>query len=263
MTAQSTRTEHDARRPGPDPSRDGQELDGQTVLVIGGSGGIGFATAQLARACGAETIITGRDGGRLAAAAAELDALATAAFDATDGEALDRFLGALPQPVDHVLITAGGPYYAPVDEFDFDRAGRDIEEHLWLPIRVGQHARRMMRPGGSLLFVGGTGARRPDRGLALISAMTAAMPALTQVLALELAPIRVNLLACGFVDTALSASLLGSHLDERREHLRATLPIRRVVGPEDVARLAVHLMSNTALTGATYDVDGGQQVVPG
>ena len=80
-------------------------------------------------------------------------------------------------------------------------------------------------------------------------------------LALELAPIRVNLIAAGFVDTPLSAILLGDDLDKRRNELRSILPIRRVVGPADVAALAVHIMSNTALTGATYDIDGGQQLV--
>jgi NAD(P)-dependent dehydrogenase (short-subunit alcohol dehydrogenase family) len=79
-------------------------------------------------------------------------------------------------------------------------------------------------------------------------------------LALEIAPTRINLIAPGFVDTPLSASLLGDGLDARREELRSTLPIGRVVGPEDVAALAVHLMTNTALTGATYDIDGGQQL---
>lgn len=87
------------------------------------------------------------------------------------------------------------------------------------------------------------------------------MPALTASLALELAPIRINLIAPGFVDTPLSASLLGDDLDRRREELRSTLPIGRVVGPADVAALAVHLMINTAVTGATYDIDGGQQFV--
>src|SRR5262249_37449710 len=72
----------------------------------------------------------------------------------------------------------------------------------------------------------------------------------------------VNLIAAGFVDTPLSARLLGDNLEQRRDQLRATLPIRRVVGPADVAALAVHLMTNTALTGATYDIDGGQQIVP-
>ena len=80
-------------------------------------------------------------------------------------------------------------------------------------------------------------------------------------LALELAPVRVNLIAAGFVDTPLSASLLGDQLDARRDELRATLPIRRVVGPADVAALALHIMTNTALTGATFDNDGGQQLV--
>jgi NAD(P)-dependent dehydrogenase (short-subunit alcohol dehydrogenase family) len=89
------------------------------------------------------------------------------------------------------------------------------------------------------------------------------MPALTRNLALELAPMRVNLIAAGFVDTALSAEILGDQLEARREQLRRTLPIRRVVGPADIAMLAVHLMTNTAVTGATYDIDGGQQLVAG
>jgi len=107
----------------------------------------------------------------------------------------------------------------------------------------------------------GTGGRRIAPGLGIASTVTAAMPALTASLAVELAPIRVNLIAPGFVDTGLSASILGNGLDARREQLRTTLPVRRVVGPADVAALAVHLMTNTAVTGATYDIDGGQQFV--
>jgi NAD(P)-dependent dehydrogenase (short-subunit alcohol dehydrogenase family) len=86
---------------------------------------------------------------------------------------------------------------------------------------------------------------------------------MTKNLALELAPVRVNLIAAGFVDTPLSAALLGDQLDMRREHLRTTQPIRRVVGPAGVAALDVHLMTNTAVTGATFDIDGGQQLVEG
>jgi NAD(P)-dependent dehydrogenase (short-subunit alcohol dehydrogenase family) len=118
-----------------------------------------------------------------------------------------------------------------------------------------------MRAGGTLLFMGGTGGRKATPGFAVISAMTAALPALARVLAVELSPVRVNVLAAGFVDTPLSAQLLGDDLDARRQQLRDTLPIGRVVQPEDVAALAVHVMTNTALTGATFDIDGGQQLV--
>ena len=111
------------------------------------------------------------------------------------------------------------------------------------------------------MFMTGTGARRPAVGVMIAAIESAALPAITANLALEVAPVRVNLIAAGFVDTPLSASLLGDDLDKRRDELRATLPIGRVVGPADVAALAVHLMTNTALTGATYDVDGGEQLV--
>jgi NAD(P)-dependent dehydrogenase (short-subunit alcohol dehydrogenase family) len=97
--------------------------------------------------------------------------------------------------------------------------------------------------------------------MTVAAVLAAALPALVANLALEMAPVRVNLIAAGFVDTALSASSLGDDIQKRRDELRATLPIRRVVGPADVAALAVHIMTNTALTGATYDIDGGQQLI--
>jgi NAD(P)-dependent dehydrogenase (short-subunit alcohol dehydrogenase family) len=238
------------------------ELLGQTVVVIGGSSGIGYETARRARAEGADVIITGRDPDRLERAAGEVAALRSVAFDATNPAALNEFFEGLPTPTDHILVTAGRPYYGLLADMDTEAARRSLEEHLWLPINVARMAVGTVRPGGTLLFISGTGARRPGLGLSVIGVGTAAMPALIANLALEVAPIRVNLIAPGFVDTALSADLLGSGLDARREQLRATLPIGRVVGPADVAALAVHIMSNTALTGATYDVDGGQQLVP-
>ena len=236
-------------------------LTGQTVVVIGGSAGIGLETARRARAEGAEVILTGRNPERLERAAAEVGARGTAAFDATDPAALDRFFDGLPAQIDHVMVTGPGPYYAPLAELDRDQAHRDFANHEWLAVAVAQHAVGRVRPGGTLVFMGGTGGRRRGPGLSLIGAATAAMPALVANLALEVAPIRVNLIAAGFVDTPLSATLLGDDLDARREQLAATLPIRRVVGPEDIAKLAVHLMINTAVTGATYDIDGGEQLV--
>ena len=236
------------------------ELLGQTVVVIGGSAGIGLETARRARTEGATVILTGRNPKRLKQAALELGAQHTAAFDANDPASLQSFFQSLPTAIDNVMVTAGAPQYGPLLEMPTEEARRGLTEHLLLAIEVARAAAGKVRPPGSLVFMGGTGARRPRAGLGIASAATVAFPTLIASLALELAPIRVNLIAAGFVDTPLSASLLGGDLDRRRDELRATLPIRRVVGPADVAALAVHIMSNTALTGATYDIDGGQQL---
>jgi NAD(P)-dependent dehydrogenase (short-subunit alcohol dehydrogenase family) len=237
------------------------ELLGQIVVVIGGSGGIGLETARRARAEGADVILTGRDPERLEQVARELGAQRTAAFDANDAASLKRFFDDLPTPIDHVMVTAGGPTYGPLLETDAAQVRDALSDHVVLGLEVARHAAGRMRPGGTLLLMGGTGGRRIGHGLGIASAATAALPPFTAALALELAPIRVNLIAAGFVDTPLSDSLLGDQLEERRNELRATLPIGRVIGPADVAALAVHIMTNTALTGATYDIDGGQQFV--
>jgi NAD(P)-dependent dehydrogenase (short-subunit alcohol dehydrogenase family) len=223
----------------PDTER-APELLGQTVVVIGGSLGIGLETARRARAEGAGVIITAREPDRLHHAGLELGA-SIAAFDATDFDRLERFFDGLPGLVDHVLVTGHDPYDAPLAELDVEQVRRGFDAHLLLPMQVARNAAGRVRPGGTLLFMGGTGGRRPAAG-AFITAITAALPALAKNLALELAPIRVNVIAAG-VDTQLPA------------------PIGRVVGATDIAALAVHLMANTAITGATVDIDGGQQLV--
>ena len=239
-----------------------RDLLGQTVLVIGGSSGIGLQTARLAHVKGAHIILTARNPDRLHHAGLELGA-SIAAFDATDFDRLERFFDALPAPIDHLLVTGPGSCRAPQSGSGLAAARRDIDAHLLLPLQVAKDAASKVRPGGTLLFMGGTGGRRTAASLPLIAALTAGLPAMTKALALEIAPVRVNLIAAGLVDTRLPASLLSDEIGERREQLRATLPIGRLVGPADIAALAVHLMTNTAVTGATFDIDGGQQLVEG
>jgi NAD(P)-dependent dehydrogenase (short-subunit alcohol dehydrogenase family) len=238
-----------------------QDLAGQTVVVLGGSSGIGLETARLARARGADVALTARNSERLHAAAHAVDARRVEAFDLTDLGRIEEFFDKLAGPVDHVLLTGGGPYYSLLADMDFERARRDLDERILVTLAVARYGAARMRAPGTLLFLGGTGSRHIAVGNTLISAVMAALPPLVANLALELAPIRVNLIAPGFVDTPLSASLLGDQLDARRTELRNTLPIGRVVGPRDVAALAVHLMTNSAVTGATYDIDGGQQLL--
>jgi NAD(P)-dependent dehydrogenase (short-subunit alcohol dehydrogenase family) len=231
-------------------------LAGQTVLVIGGSSGIGLATARRAHAEGARLIVTGRDPQRVQRAGLEVNG-SIAGFDATDFDRLGAFLGELPSPLDHVMVSGPGP--RDVALFDLDPGGARcvLDAHLVLPLQVARHAASRVRPGGSLIFMGCTDGRRASAGRAFVAAITAALSALTRSLAAELAPTRVNVIAAGFVDTPLAAAAFG----ERRHRLEAALPIGRVMDPRDVADLAVHLMTNTAVTGATFEVDGGQQAV--
>jgi NAD(P)-dependent dehydrogenase (short-subunit alcohol dehydrogenase family) len=239
------------------------QLAGQTVVVIGGSSGIGLETARQAREAGARVVITGRDRERLEKAAVEVGAESALTLDLDDPDQLERVFAVLPGDLDHILVGGSGPFYAPLAELDLAEAERFMNQHLVGSLRIARLCVGRVRAGGSLTFISGTGARRPGVGLMMAAIATAAQSAIVANAAVEIAPIRVNTVAAGFVDTPLSARLLGDQLEERRAGLRETLPIRRVVGPEDVAALVVHLMTNTALTGATYDVDGGQQLIPG
>jgi hypothetical protein len=161
----------------PSPIRRESALAGQTVVVIGGSAGIGLETARLARTEGAKLILAARTPEPLERAASQLGALSSAAFDATDFERLAKFFDELPTPIHHVLVTGPGPYYAPLAEIDFEKARRHVETHLLLPTHVARNAIGKVRPGGTLLFMGGTGGRRTAKGYALISSLTAALPA--------------------------------------------------------------------------------------
>jgi NAD(P)-dependent dehydrogenase (short-subunit alcohol dehydrogenase family) len=150
------------------------ELAGQTVVLIGGSAGIGLETARRARAEGADVIITGRNPDRLKQAAVEVGARRAAAFDATDPASLRRFFADLPAPIDHVLVTAGGPNYGPLMEMDGDQVRQALGDHVALDLEVARNAVGKMRPGGTLLFMGGTGGRRIGHGLGIVPAATAA-----------------------------------------------------------------------------------------
>src|SRR5436190_4047224 len=148
------------------------QLAGQTLLVIGGSSGIGRETAERARAEGADVIIPARNADRLQRVGLELGA-SIAAFDATDFGRLERFFGELPAPIDHVLVTGPGPYYVPLADFDVGEARRNADAHLFLPLLVARNAAGKIRAGGTVLFMGGTGGRATAPGLSFISALTA------------------------------------------------------------------------------------------
>ena len=154
------------------------------------------------------------------------------------------------------------PHYGRLLEIDVEQARRAIDEHLLLALEVARNAAGKVRPGGTLLFMGGTGGRRPAVGLAhrrrrsppRCPRSSPTWRSSSRRSGSTSSPPASSTRRCRRRSSAIE-------LDSRRDQLRATLPIRRVVGPADVAALAVHIMINTALTGATYDIDGGQQLV--
>src|SRR4051794_29261266 len=168
------------------------ELLGRTVILIGGSAGIGLETARRARSEGAEVVLAGRDPKRLARAALEVGARSSAAFDANDPAALERFFCGLPDPIDHVLVTAGGPHYGPLLDMDGVQVREAIGGHIVVALEVARNIVSRVRPGGTLLLMSGTGGRRISREFGIASAATAALPPFAAALALELAPVRVN-----------------------------------------------------------------------
>lgn len=238
------------------------DLRNKRVVFLGGTSGIGLAAARIARDQDAEPIIVGRNQEKLEAAREDLGAEYAASLDATDEEALKDFFANAGE-IDHVFVTTGGPHYGPFAEMDFAEASRAVEGRISTMLYVARHAGSRMPAGGAIVFMGGTGSRRPTPGLAITGTMNDAAEALTRGLAVEISPVRVNLIAAGFVDTQMSADIFRDEgsLEARREELRQTLPIRRVVQPEDVALAATHLMVNPAITGATIDLDGGQSLI--
>ncbi|WP_257585971.1 MULTISPECIES: short-chain dehydrogenase [unclassified Streptomyces] len=209
-----------------------------------------MATARLALDQGARVVLTGRDPERLRAAAEEADALSTAAFDAHDPVQLERFFHRLPGPIDHVMFTAGGPSYGRLLDMDAEQTGTpgDQRPHgartprATTPPPYDQARRHPSPPGrhGGPTHPARSRCRpRGHRRDARVHGRSRARDA----------PVRVNLIAAGFVDTPLSARPLGDALDARREELGATLPIGRVVVLEDAEALAVHIMTNTCAHG--------------
>ena len=245
-----------------DVARRATRAVGQTVVVIGGARASASRPPD-ARAEGADVILTGRDHDASRRPRPRSTRRASRPSTPPTSNELGTFFDELPTPIDHVLVTGPGPYYAPLADFDLDAARRDVEAHLLLPMQVARHAAGTVRPGGTLLFMSGTGGRRTAPGFALI------VGAHRRDAGADQGPRARDRAGPREPDrrrVRRHAAVGGAprrRAGRAREQLRTTLPIRRVVGPADVAALAVHLMANTAVTGATYDIDGGQQLVPG
>lgn len=232
-----------------------------TVVVLGGSSGIGLATAKAAQAEGAQVIITGRSQGRLQTAQAELGKNARAlALDVAD-EAGTRTLFQELDALDHLFITAGtllrDNHLAP----DSSTLRPAMDTRFFGALYAAKYSAPKIRAGGSITFMSGTAARRPLAGVSVASASCGAVEAFARALAVDLAPIRVNTIQPGFVDTPLLDEILGPQRNEILAAAAARLPVKRIGSADEVADAVLFLMKNGYVTGITLTIDGGGLLV--
>src|ERR1700716_2800954 len=231
-------------------------LAGKKVVVVGGSSGIGLATAELAKREGADVIVASRNVDRLDAVATRLNAIAIPA-DVTSDESIAGLFRRCG-PVDHVVVTAAQLRTGPFKTVSMEDVHATMETKFWGAWRVARAAD--IRPGGSLTLVSGFLSIRARPNSAIVSAANGALESLARALALELAPVRVNAVSPGVIDTPIRAAMPE---DARRDMLAKTaaaLPVGRVGIGDDIARQSGSLMANGFSTGSTVYIDGGALV---
>jgi NAD(P)-dependent dehydrogenase (short-subunit alcohol dehydrogenase family) len=228
-------------------------LKNKTVVVVGGSSGIGLATAELARQEGAEVIIASRNRDRLMPAADRIGARPIVA-DVTDDDSVAALFRACG-PVDHVVVTAAQLRTGPIKTVPMADVRATMEGKFWGAWRVAREAQ--INAGGSLTLVTGLLSVKPRMNSAIIAAANGALESLARSLALELAPVRVNAVSPGIIDTPIRAAMPEEARREMLAKTAAALPVGRVGTGEDIARQILAFMTIGFVTGSIVYVDGG------
>jgi NAD(P)-dependent dehydrogenase (short-subunit alcohol dehydrogenase family) len=234
-------------------------LDKQAVLVVGGSSGIGAATARLFAQEGAQVTIASRSLDKLTQVADAIRQatgreVATAVLDTTDDAGVEGYLAGAG-PFDHVVISAAQTPTGPARQLPLDDARKAMDSKFWGAYRVARAVR--IQDGGSLTFISGYLAVRPNKNSVLQGAINAAVEALGRGLALELSPVRVNTVSPGTIETPLWDGMDAGARKTMFDAAAARLPARRIGQPEDIAQAVLYLATNGYATGSTVLVDGG------
>jgi len=232
-------------------------LQQKKVVVVGGSSGIGYATAAMAKSKGAEVVIASRSGQRLDTAGKSLGVTAIAA-DVTSDEAVESLFKQCGL-VDHVVVTAAQLRTGPFKSLPIADARATMEGKFWGAWRVARAAE--INAGGSLTIVSGFLSIRPRPGSAIVGAANGALEALARSLAIDLAPVRVNAVSPGIIDTPIRAAMPEDARRAMLAKIAAGLPVARVGVADDIALQILAFMENGFATGAIVYIDGGGVVV--
>jgi NAD(P)-dependent dehydrogenase (short-subunit alcohol dehydrogenase family) len=236
-------------------------LEGQDVVLVGASSGMGLATALAARDAGAHVTIVARDPERLAKAAAEVgDGTDTAALDAADADAVEALFDRLGH-VDHVASFTGEQPHATVEATTHDLFQRALDARVWAARNLCASGAPRMRPGGSFTFCSGVSAWRPRADRSAGAVATAALESFGRAMAVELAPLRVNTICPGSFDTPVLDRAFGDRKEEVLRPYLAQLPLGRLGRPEEIAHAVLFLMTATYVTGTVLHVDGGSLLI--
>jgi len=236
-------------------------LSDRTVVIFGGTSGIGLSAAIQAKAAGARVVVIGFERDKAEQVAAENGFAAWRSADVTREETIVAALADIPV-VDHVVLLAGSFVVGKVLEAELNHLRRAFDERIWAALHVIRTLGDRLAKGGSITFISGALADRPNAaGTAVLAAASAAMEALARGLALELAPLRVNTLSPGTTDTPLLARALGGNRDAYVAAVTEKLPLHRLGTAAEAGAAVVFLMSNGSMNGATLNVDGGSRLV--
>ncbi len=231
-------------------------LAGKKVVVVGGSSGIGLATAEMAKSLGADVVIASRNAERVKAAADNIGVTGVTTDVTDDNSVIDLFRAV--GPADHVVVSAAQLRTGPFKTVAMEDVRATLEGKLWGAWRCARAAE--IKPGGSLSLVSGFLSIRPRPNSAIVSVANGALESLTRALALELAPVRVNCVSPGIIDTPIRAAMPEAARKEMLEKAAAALPVKRVGLGEDVARQIVAFMENSFMSGSIVYLDGGALV---
>lgn len=234
------------------------DFTGQRVVVLGGTSGIGLATARSAHDLGAEVVVASSSADKVGVALSELpDGVRGEVVDVSDEDQIEAFFGAMEQ-LDHLVFTAGGPLLLDtIGEIALPDARSAFAVRFWGAWLAAKHSRERIRQGGSITLSSGIAGTRPQPGGSVVAPVCGAVEALTRALAAELAPIRVNAVAAGMVRTPLWDDMPAPELDALFARAGRSLPTQRAGEPDDIAKAHMYLMDGAFTTGTVLTVDGG------